>query len=180
MNRQLRTSLVAATVLAGLVLVSVPQHAVTAFRVLTVAVVAITGALVLAAVGQVVRREPPRTALDRRPVAAVPPLDPRGLRDARRDLAQPAAPGSVPRAVWERLVLATSMRLQQLGVDVATARGRADVATWLRPDTTELVSAPPVAGTRRDPAAVAATVHRTLDELDSLTRSTGGTHGHRR
>lgn len=179
MNRRITASSVAAVVLLGAVLVAVPQHGWSAARVLAASVVVVTGALVLLAIGPAVQREPPTGALDQVPTPGVPPLDPHGLRDARRDLGRPTSPASVPSDVWDRLVVAATLRLHEIGVDVTTQRGLDQLGRLLRPATAELLASVPPAGTGRDPARVAAVVHRTLDELDSLARPIGAPHGRR-
>lgn len=150
MNRRIAATTATAVLLWGIVAVLVPQHAVSAGRVVAAAVAVMTGALVLGAVGATAGRELPENELDLRPRSPLSPLDPHGLRDARRDLGRPHAAGSVPIAVWERLVASLRDR------DALDAR------------TQRLLSARPPAGTQRDPAAVAAAVHRTLDAFDRL------------
>ena len=177
MNRRIAASAAAATVLVGIALVVVPQHGWSAARVAAVAVAAVTGALVLLAVAPAVHRELPTSALDRRPTSGAPPLDPHGLRDARRDLGRAAAADAVPRPVWDRLVVAATMRLQQLGIDLETDRGRDDVTALLPPATTRLLHTVPRPGSEPAPRRVATLVHRTLDELDALSRHPGATHG---
>ena len=179
MNRRIASTAVAAVALFGVTIVIVPQHGWSAARVLAVAVAVVTGALVLLAIGPFVRREAPSTALDQRAVAGAPPLDPHGLRDARRDLARPSAPGSVPPDVWDRLVVAATMRLHHVGIDVDTPRGLDQMAAVLDPDVVALLATEPRRGAGRDPDEVAAIVHRTLDELDGLVRPTGAAHGRR-
>ena len=177
MNRRIAGSAAAAAVLIGIVLVVVPPHAWSAVRVCATAVVVVTGALVLLAVAPAVHREPRASALDRRASTGAPPLDPHGLRDARRDLDRPAAVDALPRPVWDRLTVAAALRLQHLGVDPDTGRGREQLAALLRADTARLLSAAPRPGDDRRPARVAALVHRTLDELDALARPHGAPHG---
>lgn len=173
MNRRIHASLLAATVIGGALTSAVPQHAASIMRTLAVAVVVVTGALLLGAVGPFVARERPRTAVDALPTSGAPPLDPHGLRDARRDLDRPSRPGSLPAPVWDRLVVASRMRFHALGIDAGS------VESGLRPETWRLLSTPPAAGFDRDPATTAAVVHRTLDELAALDRSTGAAHGNR-
>ena len=161
MNRRIAAAVLAAAVVGGLGCLALPQHAASIVRLAAAAVAVYTGGLVLGAVGPVVGREPERTALDHTPATGATPLDPHGLRDARRDLDRPAAPGSLPPAVRDRL----------LEVHAAQAGARDGVPTILR--------APPTtpAGARRDPAAAARLVHRVLDDLDSTPARTGAPDG---
>ena len=179
MNRRITASVSAALVLLGGVLAVVPQHGWSGARVVATAVVVVTGGLVLLAIAPVVQRELPTGALDQLPTAGVPPLDPHGLRDARRDLGRPTAPGSVPPDVWDRLVVAATLRLHERGVDVTTPRGLDQMDRLLQPGTAELLGSVPLQGTDRDPAGVSTIVHRTLDELDTLARPIGAPHGSR-
>ncbi len=144
----------AAVVVGGFAVVLVPQHATSIVRLLAVTVAVVAGALVLAAVGPVVAREPIASALDHLPAVGATPLDPHGLRDARRDLDRPAAPGTVPPAVRDRLV------------DALGAHSRSDVVLPLASAT----SSPKAV---RDRARVAAIVHRILDDVEQ-----GAPHGH--
>lgn len=179
MNRRIAAAAAAGATIAGAAAALAPQHAFSAARVLAVAVAVVTGALVLLAVAPVVRREAHLTDLDRRTGSGAPALDPHGLRDARRDLGRPAASGAVPPEVWDRLVVAATLRLQGIGVDVETDRGRAAIGEVLSAPALTLLGAAPVRGSDRDPQRVSAVVHRTLDELDQLARPTGGSHGRR-
>ena len=179
MNRRIAAAAAAGTVIAGTTAAIAPQHAFSAARVLAAAVAVVTGTLVLLAVAPVVRREVRPTDLDRRAGTGAPALDPHGLRDARRDLGRPAAAGAVPPAVWDRLVVAAALRLQGIGVDVETERGRAAIGEILSPSTAALLGAAPGRGSERDPQRVSSVVHRTLDELEQLARPTGGPHGRR-
>lgn len=179
MNRRIAAAAAGGTAIAGAAAALAPQHAFSGARVLTAAVAAVTGALVLLAVAPVVRREVRPTDLDRRAGTGAPALDPHGLRDARRDLGRASAAGAVPPEVWDRLVVAATLRLQGIGVDVETDRGRAAIGEVLTAPTATLLGAVPVRGSDRDPQRVASVVHRTLDELDQLARSTGGPHGRR-
>ncbi|WP_436793334.1 hypothetical protein [Actinospongicola halichondriae] len=154
MNRRIVAAALAATVVGGAVTVFIPQHATSVVRLLAVSVAVVAGALVLAAVGPVVAREPDTSELDHLPAVGAKPLDPHGLRDARRDLDRPAAPGSLPPAVRDRLV------------EALTTRGRHDV---LPPAVSVATSSAPV----RDPSNAAAIVHRILDDVEQ-----GAPHGH--
>lgn len=176
MNRRIAASLLAAVVVAGVLTAVVPQHAASISRTLAVAVAVVTGGLLLAAAGPFVAREAPRTELDALPAGGARPLDPHGLRDARRDLDRPAPPGSVPVPVWERLAVASRMRLEAAGIDPDDA---ASVEACLRSETIRLLATPPGAGFDRDAAAAAAVVHRVLDELAVLDPPMGVIHGHR-
>jgi hypothetical protein len=176
-NRRIAASAAAAAVLVGMALVVVPQHGWSAARVGAVAVAVTAGGLVLLAVAPAVHREPPASELDRRASAGAPPLDPHGLRDARRDLGRPAAAGSVPRPVHDRLVGAAAVRFQHLGIDPETGRGRGAVATLVRSATVQLLDTVPPPGSAPAPRRVAEVVHRTLDELDALARHPGASHG---
>lgn len=178
MNRRITASLLAAVVVGGSVTAAVPQHAASIGRVLAVAVVVVTGGLLLGAVGPFVARDPARTALDAVPRTGAPPLDPHGLRDARRDLDRPSQAGSLPRPVWERLIAASRLQLHAAGLDHEDPHA----AAWLEglpARTRRLLATPPPAGFDRDPAAAAAIVHRTLDDLTTLDRRTGAAHGNR-
>ncbi len=140
MNRLILRYVLATAVGAGVLVAVLPQHAVSVVRLAAGTAVVLAASLVLRAVAPVVARHPTPTALDRRPSVGAPPLDPHGLRDARRDLDRPAAPGSVPPVIADRLASVAARAGQDLDV-----RRRA--------------------GTTRDPAAVAAIVHRTLDRI---------------
>lgn len=155
MNRRIGLAAMAALAMAGLVIVLIPQHATSVLRLAAATVTAITAGLVLAAVGPVVAREPTTSALDQLPATVVPPLEPHGLRDARRDIDRPTAPGSVPPSVRRRLV------------DVLHARGVSDA------DLPVQLTAVPPAGSGRDPEGVARIVNQVLDAADQGTR-----HGH--
>lgn len=176
MNRRLLSIVIATALLAGLAIAIVPQHALTIVRVGAVTVVAVAGALVLIAIAALGDADAPSTALDRPRTDGAPPLDPHGLRDARRDLDRPRVDGSIPTAVWERLIVATALRMQSLGIDIDSPRTRVEAQRRLRATTWNLLITPPLPGTVRDPAAVAAVVHRTLDELESLDQPTGAPH----
>lgn len=178
-NRRILAHLLAAVAVGGSASALVPQHTLTISRVLAVAVVGLTGGLLLATVGRFVAAEPPRTSLDSLPRSGAPPLDPHGLRDARRDLDRPAAPGSLPAPVWERLSVAFRMHLHAQGVDPTSPAGVAAAGARLRPETWELLSASPASGFARDRAGAAAIVHRTLDDLVALDRPNGAAHGGR-
>lgn len=153
MNRRIGLAATGALLCAGAVIVLLPQHATSVLRLAAATIAAITGGLVLAAVGPVVAREPTTSALDQLPATLVPPLEPHGLRDARRDLDRPTAPGSVPPTVRRRLV------------DALGARG---VATA---DLPRQLTAVPPAGSGRDPEGVARIVHEILDAADQGTRN---------
>lgn len=165
MNRRIYSVALAAVVVGGVAAMVVPQHTVSIARVLATAVAAVAGGCLLAAVGPLVSREAPRTALDSMPRAGAPPLDPHGLRDARRDLGRPCARGSVPRPVWDRLVVRARMQLEEIGHDLDDPRSQDAVADRVPDRTIRLLGAPPPHGDHRDPAGAAALVHRTLDDL---------------
>ena len=99
MNRRIALVALAAAVVSGVLVAVLPQHAVSIVRIGAATLTAVTAALVLTAVAPVVAREPATSALDQLRTLGAPPLDPHGLRDARRDLDRPTAPGSVPPAV---------------------------------------------------------------------------------
>lgn len=139
--------------MAAIVTVVLPQHAAAIARVFAATVVVLTGVLVLRAVAPVAAREPVISALDRVPGPRTPVLDPHGLRDARRDLDRPAAAGSVPPVVRDRLLVAADRRGMPLNLHAST-------------------------GSVRDPAAVARIVHRTLDALESADPTGANPHGH--
>lgn len=179
LNRRIVGYVFAAVVVGGISSAVVPQHVGSIARVVAVATAVVAGALVLGAVGPFVSREPQRTALDARPLSGAPPLDPHGLRDARRDLDRPCPPGSVPAPVWERLVLAWRMQCRASGAEIDGTVDDAGGDARLRPETCRVLATPPAAGFDRDPARAAALVHRTLDELSTLDRPTGAPHGSR-
>lgn len=164
MNRRIASVAAGSTAIAAALVIVLPQHAASIVRLLSVTVAVVAGGLVLASVAPIASRHPSESALDRTPVRTVAPLDPHGLRDARRDLDRPAAEETLPAPVRERLVVAVGLRAQQLGIAI---------------DSPVPAAGPATAATRRDPAAVARIVHRTLDDLDSLAQSTGGADGHR-
>lgn len=181
MNRRIVASAAAATVIGALLIVVLPQHAASIVRLAAATVAVVAGGLVLLAVAPVASQTPTESALDRAPTRLVAPLDPHGLRDARRDLDRPGSAAALPVALWERIVVATVLRMQRLGIDVDSPRTRDEARALLTPATWHLITSrpAPAATGRRDPEAVAGVVHRTLDELDSLTHRTGGAHGHR-
>lgn len=163
MNRRIVGVVLAAIVVGGLGCLALPQHAASIVRLVAVAVAVHTGGLVLMAVAPVVAREPERTALDHVPATGATPLDPHGLRDARRDLDRPTAPGALPASVRDRL----------LDVHAVRSDGRdGPPASLVAPAAGAAVDA------RRDPASVARLVHRILDDLDSTPARTGATDGH--
>jgi hypothetical protein len=166
-NHRITAALLAAVVVGGSVTAAVPQHAATIGRVVAVAVVVVTGGLLLGAVGPFVARDPARTALDALPRTGAPPHDPHGLRDARRDLDRPSHAGSLPRPVWDRLVAASLLQPHAGALDKVPLPTR------------QLLATPPPAGFDRDPATAAAIVHRTLDDLTTLDPRTGAAHGNR-
>lgn len=174
MTRRLASVLAAAATLAGTVAVVVPQHAASLVALAGGTVVVVLAVFLLVLAGPLATAEQPRSALDGHAVTGAPSLDPQGLRDARRDLAGRSA-GSLPPAVRERLLVASELHLHRLGIDVhdAGAHGGAP----LHPATWTLLTTPPPPGHVVDPERCAATVHRTLDELDALT---GGLHDHHR
>lgn len=168
MNRRLVSFTLAAVVVAGVAMAIVPQHAWSIARVLAVAVAVLAGAAVLAAVGAVTGRDPEITALDRTVGGTAPPLDPHGLRDARRALGRPARPGAVPPPVWDRLRTAALLALAERGLDIDNPRTRVHARRLLKPATWDLLTTPPAPGGTTDPAIVAAVTNRVLDELESL------------
>lgn len=185
MNRRPLALTVAAAAVGGPAVALVPQHAASVASVGAATVVVVLAVSALVLVGPVVQREVPVTALDRADARGAALLDPGGLRDARRDLAQPAR-GPVPAAVWERLVVAAVLRLQRHGVDVDSAHSRPQGRALLSETTWTLLTTPPAStpgSGRARPDDVARVVHRTLDELDHLAVAphgpTGGPHGHR-
>lgn len=177
MNRRLAGVAAAAVVLAGAVSVVVPQHALSASRVLAVTIAVIAGALVLGAVAPLVSQDPPRTAFDARPRGEARPLDPHGLRDARRDLGRPARAGDLPAPVFERLRVAAALRTEQLGFDPEDPRAWHALERRLGPDTWRRLAVRPAPGPVSDRSATAAIVHRTLDELTLIDGPTGADHG---
>lgn len=169
MNRRIASFAIAAVAIAAAATAVFPQHAWSVVRVAAVAVAALAGAAVLAAVGAVTGRDPEVGALDRTPGRAAAPLDPHGLRDARRDLDRPRASGGIPRPVWERLRVAAVQALTERGLDLDNPRTRLHAPRALTPATWDLLATPPSTGGTADRAAVAAIVNRTLDELDALS-----------
>lgn len=167
MNRRISSIALAAGVVGGVAATVVPQHAVSIARVLATAVAAVAGGLLLGAVGTFVSRDAPRTGLDSMPKTGAPPLDPHGLRDARRDLSRPCAEGSVPRPVWDRLVVQARMRFHDIGHELDPA-SLETLADRLPARTLRFLAAPPPHGDHCDPASTADLVHRTLDDLSSL------------
>ncbi len=154
MNRRIVVALMATSVMGGVVVALLPQHATSIARVGATTVAAFTAALVLAAVGPVVARDPEPTALDHLPPVGASPLDPHGLRDARRDLDRPTAPGGVSPAVRDRLLEC-----------IETSHPEFPIPSVL--DRT------PAAGSGRDPAGVATIVNRILDDVEQ-----GAPNGH--
>lgn len=155
MNRRIAVAALAGAVVSGLVVVVLPQHATSIVRVGASTVTAIAAALVIAAVAPVVAREPTTSALDHVPTPGASPLDPQGLRDARRDIDRPTAPGSVPSAVRRRLVEA--LRVRGLPDERLPA----------------ILTDEPRPGSGRDAPAVSQLVNEILDAAEQ-----GTTHGH--
>lgn len=168
MNRRVGSFTLAAVVVGAAAVAVVPQHAWSIARVVAVAVAVLAGAAVLAAVGAVTGRDPEVTALDRTPGGTVSPLDPHGLRDARRDMDRPRHDHTVPRPVWERLRVAATLSLTERGLDLDNPRTRLRARRLLSTTTWDLITTPPPAGGTTAPEAVASIVNRTLDELDAL------------
>ena len=137
MIRRLGSAALAAVALAGVVATIVPQHAASLALLAAGTLVVVAAAFLLVLTGPLVAARPPATALDVARTAGAPSLEPQGLRDARRDLAARATPGSLPAAVRDRLLAA--------GVDPPAL---ADTS----------------GGPTSDPAAVAALVDRLLDD----------------
>ncbi|HEX4901503.1 MAG TPA: hypothetical protein VFV42_01750 [Acidimicrobiales bacterium] len=103
MIRRIGAVAVAASVVAGLGTVIVPQHAASlaAVAAATVAVVAATFLLVVA--GPLVAAPPPAWPGAGGRAGTPPPLDPQGLRDARREVARRLAAGTSARALLAEL-----------------------------------------------------------------------------
>ena len=163
MNRRIGAAVLAAAIVGGLGCLLLPQHAASIVRLAAVTVAVHAGGLVLRAVAPVVGREPERTALDHTPVSGAKPLDPHGLRDARRDLDRPAPPGALPAPVRERL----------LAIHADRDGGRSRLPASLRSP------APGTVRAQRDASAVATLVHRILDDLESPPARTGASDGNR-
>lgn len=177
MNRRLAPVAAAAVAVAGAVTAVVPQHAASLVLLAATTVLVVLALFLLVLAGPLVTAESPRTALDRGSAScAAPALDPQGLRDARRDLGQRHRSGQLPRAVRERLVAAARLRLQHRGIDLDAPGGREQAQALLGSATWALLADRPAPGSTVAPAATAATVHRTLDELDELVTPSGGTH----
>ena len=171
MNRRIGTFVLAAGVVGGIACAVVPQHAWTIARVLAAAVVVLVGGAILVAAGSVTGVDPERGRLDRPAPSTVAPLEPHGLRDARRMLDRPHAPGAVPREVWERLRDAARARLQTVGLDLDTPTDRRAARGMMSAETWKLLASPPPTGSVQNPRRVAALVHRTLDDLESVPRN---------
>lgn len=174
MIRRLGPVALSTVAVAGVAVAVVPQHAASLAALAAATVVVVLALFLLVLAGPLVTADPPSTALDVPRAGHAPGLDPQGLRDARRDLAGRCREGALPPAVWERLVVAAVLRLQRCGVDIDSPATRDQGRALLRPDTWSLLVSPPRSGTAAAPAAVAATVHRTLDELDALATPHGG------
>lgn len=170
MNRRLGTFVLAAGAVGGVAVAVAPQHAWTVGRVLAGAVVLLVGAAILVAAGAVTRVDPALTSLDRPASAVIDPLEPQGLRDARRMLDRPHAPGAVPPEVWRRLRQAARLRLAEAGVDMDEPRDRDPARAMMSEETWRVLAASPSPGTVHQPRRVAAIVHRVLDDLDSTDR----------
>jgi len=101
--RRLRSVAVAAAGVAALSSMVVPQHAASlaVLGAATVAVVAAAFVLVLA--GPLVAADPPTWPGRSPPAGAPPPLDPQGLRDARRTVRRRLAAGADARALLDEL-----------------------------------------------------------------------------
>jgi len=84
--RRVASTAVAAAAAAGLVTAVVPQHAASLAVLAAATVAAVTAVLLLAVTGPLVAARPPAwpVGAERR---GAPPLDPQGLRDARRAVA---------------------------------------------------------------------------------------------
>jgi hypothetical protein len=162
--RRLASAAAAAAALAGAGAAIFPQHvaSVAVLAAATVAVVAAAFLLVLA--GPVVSARPEPWPRSSAPAHIAPPLDPHGLRDARRDLAA-RRDGMLPPAVRRRLQAAADRRLAHLGTTLDDGR----VSGLLSAATVEQLTTGPGAPTGPgDATAVAAIAHRLLDDLDRL------------
>lgn len=173
MNRRIAAAVFAAGLLGGTAVVIVPQHAVSIVRLLAAAVAVVVAGLVLLAVVPVAARPAPQTPLDRRPSRGAAPLDPPGLRAARRDLGRSATTDRLPAAMRQRLRLASAVRLQDVGIDLDDPQHLDRAADRLGSRTWKLLQEPTdghrPTGRRLQPAELAATVHRILDDLDHPT-----------
>lgn len=96
MIRRVGSTVVAAVAVAGLASVIVPQHAASLAALAAATVAAVTAALVLVATGPLVAARPPAWPGLRPDTRAAPPLDPQGLRDARRAVAAHVRAGADP------------------------------------------------------------------------------------
>lgn len=180
MNRRILASVCGVACVGGVLVLVVPQHALSIGRLGATTAAVMVGALVLGAVGPFVSRPVPTTGLDVEQSAGATPLDPHGLRDARRDLDLPAAPGRPPTAVRDRLVLAATMRLQAVGVDLDDPRSRPRAEEHLAAETWRVLTEPAPSGSVRASRPSATLTERILDELDALDRPTGATHDRHR
>jgi hypothetical protein len=168
-SRRLWSAAAAAAAVAGVATAVVPQHAASlaSLAVATVAVVAALFLLVLT--GPFVTARPAVAFGGVTERGAPAPLDPQGLRDARRALSA-RGDGALPAAVQRRLAAAAERRLAALGVDLDDPeRGPAVLgrASWRR------LVAPPATGAASDPVSAAATAAAILDDLDRI--GPGGT-----
>jgi len=163
--RRLASVAAAAAAIAGAAAVVVPQHAASLASLAagTVAVVAAIFLVVLA--GPLVSAAPSGSTLAVGGERAAPaPLDPQGLRDARRDLSSPAG-AALPAPVHRRLRAAAERRLAAHGVDLddaVRAPGLLGATTWRQ------LAEPAAPRTGTDRAAVASATARILDDLDRL------------
>lgn len=106
MIRRLGSAALGSIALAGAVAAAVPQHAASLALLAAGTLVVVAAAFVLLLAGPLVMGERPHTALDVSPAPGAPPLEPHGLRAARRDLEAPIGVGSLPPAVRDRLAAA--------------------------------------------------------------------------
>lgn len=146
MNRRLLSASIAAAALTGVGMAVVPQHAASLVLLASGTVVVVAAVFLLVLAGPLVTAERPVSALDVVPGVGAAPLDPHGLRDARRDLAVRHAPGSLPLPVHDRLAAAGALP----------------------------ASPPPLPGTTVDRVSTAALVHQVLDGPDAPTGPDGG------
>lgn len=163
MSHRLVSVAVAALAVAGAGAAVFPQHVATLAVLATATVAVVAAGFLLVLAGALLSARPAPwsgTSL----LSTVPPLDPHGLRDARRDLAA-RRDGTIPPAVHHRLRVAADRRLAGLGLSLDDPGAR----HLLRGTTLDVLVRPPgVAEVAGDPAAAAVAAHRLLDDLDRL------------
>lgn len=92
MIRRVGSVAVGAAATAGTAVALVPQHAASLAVLATATVAVVVAGFVLVLAGPLVAARPPAWPGRGSPPGAPPPLDPQGLRDARRAVARGAGP----------------------------------------------------------------------------------------